>query len=143
MTTNPNATITKLSESGRTITPADDIRGRTVRDKDGNDLGKVHDLIIDDQEYRVRFLLVDHGGFLGMGASESFIPVDDITAITDTVVSINHTRGHVAAAPAYNPDLLDARSYHGSIYGHYDFTPYWEAGYDSPSAYIGHTYPFM
>lgn len=30
MTTNPNATISKLSDSGRSITPADDIRGLTV-----------------------------------------------------------------------------------------------------------------
>ena len=132
MTTQTNRTISKLSDSGQSIAPIDDIRGRTVRDKDGADLGKVHDLLIDDHEHRVRFLLVEHGGFLGLGATESFIPVDDITTITDTLVSINHTREHVAAAPAYNPDLIDARSYHGSIYNHYGYTPYWDPGYHYP-----------
>lgn len=140
MSTNSNATISMLSESGWSITPADDIRGRTVKDKDGPDLGKVHDLLIDDQEHWVRFLLVEHGGFLGLGATESFIPVDDITTITDTLVSINHTREHVAAAPAYNPDLIDARSYHGSIYDHYGYTPFWDAGYDYPSEHLGRTF---
>lgn len=139
MTTSSNATISKLSDSGQTVTPtADDIRGRTVKDKDGEDLGKVHDLLIDDQEHRVRFLLVEHGGFLGLGETKSFIPVDDITKITDRVVSINHTREHVAAAPAYDPDLVDDRSYHGSIYGHYGYTPYWGVGYSYPGAYTGH-----
>lgn len=139
MTTNRNATISKLSDSGRSITPtADDIRGRRVNDKNGDDLGKVHDLLIDDQEHRVRFLLVEHGGFLGMGATESFIPIDDITTITDKIVTINHTREHVAEAPAYNPDLIDDSTYHGNIYGHYGFTPYWGADYSYPTSYTGH-----
>ncbi len=143
MTTNPNATISKLSDSGRSITPADDIRGRTVQDKDGAELGKVHDLLIDAQEHRVRFLLVEHGGFLGLGATDSFIPVDDITTITDTVVNINHTREHVASAPAYDPDLIDDREYHDSIYGHYGSIPYWAAGYNYPGDYLGRTFMFM
>lgn len=131
-------TMTKLSDSGHTITPAaDDIRGRTVKDKDGEDLGRVHDLLIDDEEHRVRFLVVEHGGFLGLGETKSFIPVDDITKITDEVVSINHTREHVAAAPAYDPDLVNDRGYHGSVYGHYGYTPYWRSGYRYPSTYLG------
>lgn len=70
-----NATIHKLSETGNTITPAaDDIRGRTVKDKNGEAIGKVHDLLIDDQERKVRFLLVEHGGVLGFGRTISFIP---------------------------------------------------------------------
>ncbi len=95
-----NATISKLSDSGQTVpTSAEDIRGRTVKDKDGQDLGKVHDLFIDDQERKVRFLLVKHGGFLGLGQTQSFIPVDAITKITAGDVLISHTREHVAAAP--------------------------------------------
>lgn len=90
----------------------------------------MHELLIDVQEHQVLFLLVKHGGLLGLGATEVSIPVDDITTITDTVVSINHTREHVTSAPAYNPDLFDQRSYHGSIYGHYGLTPYWDAGYN-------------
>ncbi len=70
MTSSRNATIRKLSDSGQSITPSDDLRGRTVRDKDGADLGTVHDLLIDVQEHQVRFLLVEHGGFLGLGATE-------------------------------------------------------------------------
>ncbi len=86
MTTQDNVTLSKLSDTGQTVSnAADDIRGRKVKDKDGNDLGKVDDLLIDDQERKVRFLRVEHGGFLGVGETKSFIPVDAITKITDDV----------------------------------------------------------
>ncbi|MGI8613673.1 MAG: PRC-barrel domain-containing protein [Nocardioidaceae bacterium] len=137
MTSLSNATISKLSDSGQTVSPpAEDIRGRTVKDKDGNDLGKVQDLLIDDQEHKVRFLLVEHGGFLGFGETKSFIPVDAITKITTDDVLINHTSEHVAAAPSYDPALTDDRDYHGSIYDHYGYTPYWGVGYGYPG-YLG------
>jgi len=133
MTTQDNATLSKLSDTGQTVKDAaDDIRGRKVKDKDGKDIGTVHDLLIDDRERKVRFLLVEHGGFLGLGRTKSFIPVDAITRITADDVLINHTRDHVAAAPGYAPDLVADRAYHGSIYSHYGYMPYWTAGYGYP-----------
>ena len=129
-----NATLRKLSDSDQTIDgPANDIRGRVVKDKNGEAIGKVHDLLIDDAEDKVRFLIVDHGGFLGFGETRSFIPVDAITRITDEDVQIDHSGGHVADAPQYDPDLVDDHSYHSSIYSHYGYRPYWEAGYTYPS----------
>lgn len=138
MTSHSNATISKLSDSGQTITPsAADIRGLTVKDKDGKELGKVHDLLIDDEARKVRFLLVEHGGFLGLGQTKSFIPVDDITKITADDVFINHTAEHVATAPPYDPDLAADRDYHSSVYGHYGYMPFWGMGYVYPGAYSG------
>ncbi|MGI8867741.1 MAG: PRC-barrel domain-containing protein [Mycobacteriales bacterium] len=140
MTSHPTATITKLSDSGQTITPpGEDIRGRRVTDKNGKDLGKVHDLLIDDQEHKVRFLLVEHGGFLGLGETKSFIPVDAISKITDDEISINHTVEHVAAAPPYDPELIDDRNYHNTIYSHYAYSSYWEAVHSYPGrpGYLG------
>ncbi len=118
------------------MTPAAaDIRGRKVKDKDGKDLGKVHDLLIDDQEHKARFLLVEHGGFLGLGETKSFIPVEAITKITADDVFIDHTRDHVAEAPPYDPEFIDDRSYHGRVYGHYGYTPYWGVGFTDPGYY--------
>ena len=94
-----NATLRKLSDSDQTIDgPANDIRGRVVKDKNGKAIGNVHDLLIDDAEDKVRFLIVDHGGFLGFGETRSFIPVDAITQITDEDVSIDQSGEHVAEA---------------------------------------------
>lgn len=47
--------LVKLSESGQRIVPSDaDIRGRTVRDSDGETIGTVDDLLIDSEEDTVR-----------------------------------------------------------------------------------------
>lgn len=133
MTTQNNATLSKLSDTGKTVEGvANDIRGRKLKDKDGKDLGKVHDLLIDDSEGKVRFLLIEHGGFLGIGETKSFIPVDAITQITEDEVLINHTRDHVAGAPGYDPTLINDRVYHERIYSHYGNAPYWVAGYAYP-----------
>ena len=68
MTTQDTITLHKLSDTGQTVSDAtDDIRGRKVKDKDGNDLGKIDDLLIDDRERKVRLLRVEHGGFEGRG----------------------------------------------------------------------------
>ncbi len=134
MTTPSNASIHELIGSGMTITPAaDDIRGRTVKDRNDEAIGKVHDLLIDDKEHKVRFLLVEHGGFLGFGQTKSFIPVDAITKISQDEVAINQSREHVAAAPQYAPELIDSPIYHSSIYGYYGYSPFWAAGYKSPT----------
>lgn len=129
-TTQDNVTLIKLSDSGQTVSNADeDIRGRKVKDKDGEDLGTVDDLLIDDQERKVRFLRVEHGGFLGVGETKSFIPVDAITKITGDDVHINHSRDRVAKAPRYDPKLVDDNTYYRSIYGYYGYAPFWGAGY--------------
>jgi sporulation protein YlmC with PRC-barrel domain len=134
MTTSANATIHKLSETGSTITPvADDIRGRTVTDKNGEAIGKVHDLLIDDQERKVRFLLVRHSGFFGFGHAISCIPVDAITEISEHEVAINHSREHVAAAPPYDPELITDSEFHGRIYSHYGHNVFWDEGYVYPA----------
>ncbi|HUY25118.1 MAG TPA: PRC-barrel domain-containing protein, partial [Candidatus Saccharimonadales bacterium] len=69
------AMLSKLSDSGQTIASSDqDVRGRKVKDKAGNEVGRVDDLLIDDEEHKVRFLRVEHGGILGFGETKSFVP---------------------------------------------------------------------
>jgi len=68
-------TLSSLRDTDRTISSSDqDIRGRMVKDKDGRDLGRIEDLLVDDIERKVRFMEVATGGFLGFGESKSFIP---------------------------------------------------------------------
>lgn len=135
MTAQNNASLSKLTDTGKTVVgAANDVRGRKVTDKDGKDLGHVHDLLIDDNDGKVRFLLVDHGGFLGIGRTKSFIPIEAITKITEDEVFINHTRDHVAGGPGYDPDLVNDRVYHEGIYSYYGYGPSWGAGYAYPGS---------
>lgn len=134
MTRDNEASLYTLGDRGQTVDGAEnDVRGREVKDKDGVGIGKVADLLVDDQENKVRFLLVEHGGFLGFGETKTLIPVDAITKLTEAAVFTNQSREQVASAPGYNPDLIDDRPYHSGIYEHYGFSPYWSTGYMYPS----------
>ena len=133
MTSQDHVTLSNLTGTGMTVkNAADDMRGRKVTDKDGKDVGKVHDVFVDHRERKARFLLVEHGGFLGIGEKKSFIPVDAISLTTSDDVYINDTRDHLAEAPGYELDLVNDRSYQSSIYVYYGCAPYWSAGYAYP-----------
>ncbi|MFB6556109.1 PRC-barrel domain-containing protein [Streptomyces sp. NPDC056405] len=137
MTADKTPILSKLSDSQQTVeTPEEDVRGRKVADTDGNDVGKVEDLLVDEPECKVRFLLVAHGGFLGFGETKSFIPVEAVTHITDDQVFIDQSRERVAQAPVYDPDLTDEPDYYSNVYGYYGYQPFWGPGYVYP------TFPF-
>jgi sporulation protein YlmC with PRC-barrel domain len=140
-------TLYSLSDERLTLTdPAEDVRGYTVIDRHGEDIGSVEDLLVDEGERKVRFLQVKDGGFLGMGGRMFLIPVDAITRIHDDHVHVDQTREHVGGGPVYDPDVVSEDAfrqeafreggyYHG-VYGHYGYSPFWAPGY----AYPG--YPF-
>jgi sporulation protein YlmC with PRC-barrel domain len=129
MPTNSIGSLYTLGDRGQRVDGlANDVRGRAVKDNNGASIGTVADLLVDDRENKVRFLLVEHGGFLGFGEKKILIPVDAITKITEDDVLISQSREHVAAAPGYDPGLVDDRPYYANIYGHWGYTPYWGAG---------------
>jgi sporulation protein YlmC with PRC-barrel domain len=137
MSTEKTAKLARLSDTDQTVSKReDDIRGLHVKDRDGTDIGKVDDLLIDPGEERVRFLVVASGGFLGMGAEKSFIPVDAITYVTADEVHIDQQREDVAGAPRYDPELVEDRGFYQDVYSYYGFAPYWAPGYAYP------VYPF-
>jgi sporulation protein YlmC with PRC-barrel domain len=130
------ATLVRISDTNLALAErAEDIRGRTVMDMAGEELGKVDDLFIDEQDHKVRLLEVSSGGFLGLGATKFLIPVDAIRRITDDAVYISQSRERVAGAPRYDPALVDDR-YVSDVYGHYGYPPYWGPDYRYP------TYPY-
>ena len=123
------ATLLNLSDSNMTVAdPDEDIRGRKVLDRNGEEVGEVDDLVIDDREAKVRFMRVASGGFLGLGATKFMIPIDAITRITGDAVHIDQTRERLAGAPLYDPALMND-DYWRDVYGYYCYGPYWEPCY--------------
>lgn len=128
--------LVKLGDSGKMVAdPQEDIREYTARDRSGEELGKVEELLIDLEEEKVRFLLIASGGFLGIGKEKAFLPVDTVRSInhSDREVLIDRTRDQIAGAPGYDPDLMEVRSYYESVYGYYGFSPYWSPVYAYPA----------
>ncbi|GAA3939329.1 PRC-barrel domain-containing protein [Actinoplanes auranticolor] len=126
----------KLSDTDLIIAnPAEDIRGRTARDVNGEKIGKIEDLLIDNETNEVRMLRVEHGGVLGFGATPSFVPVEAISRITDEDVHLRRAGAEVAQAPRYDPELTDEREFYGQVYGYYGYPPYTTSGMASTVPY--------
>ena len=132
MPSEPAPRIVKLSHSDFLIEyEEEDVRGRTVLTVNGDRIGNVDDLLIDRDEKRVRFLEVGTGGFLGIGERKSLIPIEAVSQIDEYHVYVDHSREHVAAAPIYNPHVLQTDPYLNDVYEHYGYDPPWVPGAES------------
>jgi len=90
-----------LGDRGQAIDGSDnDVRRRQVKDKNGDAIGEVDDFLVDDQDDKDRFLLVEHGGFLGFGETRSLIPVDAVTKVTRDDVHVGRSRERDSAPRA-------------------------------------------
>lgn len=133
MTDQKHPTLTKLGDTDLTVADAaEDIRGHTVIDQSGEDIGTVDGLMIDDAERKVRFLHVAAGGFLGIGEKTFLIPVDAISSIEDEQVRVDQTRERIVSGPAYDPDIATQPNSFEDSYGYYGYMPFWGAGYAYP-----------
>ena len=129
------STLHRLHDIGETVAnPDEDVRGRKVLDTMGKEIGTVEGLMVDDAQNKVRFLRVEAGGFLGIGATHLMIPVDAITGVTADAVTIDRAGEQLRGAPRYDPTLINEPDEHywGGLYGYYGYAPYWGMGYMYP-----------
>jgi sporulation protein YlmC with PRC-barrel domain len=112
-----------------------DLRGRKVIDADGEEFGTVEDLLVDQDQGRVRFMEVATGGFLGLGKDRFVVPVEAISAIGEDEVRLARLKAEVAESPPFAREYEGSgggHEYWGRIYTHYGYSPYWEQGYTEP-----------
>jgi sporulation protein YlmC with PRC-barrel domain len=132
------ATLVKIGDSSLTVAnPAEDLRGFKVVDLDGEEIGKVDDLLIDEIERRVRMLQIAHGGFLGIGESHYLVPVDAVKRVDADKVHIDRSRQSMSDVPGYSPELAEKPDYYPGIYTWWGYGPYWAPGYVPPAFPIG------
>ncbi len=134
MATTNRFNLVKLGDTDLTVgDPAEDVRGRKVIDKAGEDIGKVDGLMLDEEEAKVRFMHVAAGGFLGIGEKTFLIPIDAITRIDEEHVHVDQTTDRVIKGPEYDPALVRDEGYWEQSYGYYGFAPFWAPGYAYPA----------
>lgn len=132
-----SGTLVLLSDTDLTVSdPAEDVRGRKVLDRNREEIGEVDDLLLDQEENKVRFLRVGHGGFLGIGEDHFLVPVDAVTRIDEDHVHIDREKARLGDVPGYSPDLTYDTGYYNNVYGYWGYGPYWSSGYAYPR------YPF-
>lgn len=128
-----SAKLLRISDTDLTLDRAEeDVRSYKVTESTGAALGHVDDLMIDDRERKVRFLVVAAGGFLGIGEKKFWVPVDAITSVSDGVVYVDMTVEHVKNVPVYDPEIVQAEPFANEVYSYYGVAPYWGSGYIYP-----------
>ena len=89
-----------LSESG-VVVRSSDLVGAELRNMKGERLGEVDDLYIDSGESNVSYLIVERGGFLGIGEDTVAIPANRVAVTEDSdTVLLDVTRESFEQAPA-------------------------------------------
>jgi sporulation protein YlmC with PRC-barrel domain len=103
--------------NGPDIDTALDWRGRTVRDADGEKIGSLGDVYLDQETDRPAWGGVRTGLF---GRGESLIPLDRVTAADDDDLHVPFTRDHVKDAPRVDPDVALDHDEEARLYAYYD-----------------------
>ena len=86
---------------------AEKVRGTTVYNSSGDNLGSIHDLMIDKRGGRVAFAVMSFGGFLGIGEKYHPLPWRVLTYDEDKGgYNIDLTADQLRGAPSYERDEL-------------------------------------
>jgi hypothetical protein len=83
-----------------------DLIHRAVTDLDNHLIGYVRDLLIDEVDWKLRFLHVTVGGHLGIGDKHFLIPIEAVVRVSEGFVTIEQGRERVRGAPELDPNLL-------------------------------------
>jgi sporulation protein YlmC with PRC-barrel domain len=101
-----------------------------VRNPQGEDLGKIEEIIIDMDLGRVAYAILSFGGFLGVGNKWVPVPWDSLVLHQDEkVLVLNIEKEKIQKAPNFEPATLPDlanRQWGAVIHSYYGYQPYWE-----------------
>lgn len=88
---------------------ADDIRGKAVHGRDGDKLGTIAKLILDERTGQIAYVILSTGGFLGLGQSYHPIPWSAFRFDeTEGGYVANIDKRLLEGAPSFRPDSAPA-----------------------------------
>lgn len=110
--------------------------GDGVKNRQGEDLGHIKDIMIDTETGRVAYAVLSFGGFLGLGDKLFAIPWQALSIDTNEKKFILNVEKEVLENaqgfdPDNWPDMAD-RTWGQDIYSHYGYEPYWTSGAIAP-----------
>ena len=117
-----------VQETGNLIA-SDKVQGTYVYNAAGDELGSIHDLMIDKLSGKVAYAIMSFGGFLGIGNQYHPLPWSVLkydTAKGGYVVHLD--KRQLEGGPAYDVDTEPGwgdRAYETKIHDYYGVGPYW------------------
>jgi uncharacterized protein (TIGR02271 family) len=112
------------------LTNVQEWRGATVVDRDGDKIGKLDEIYLDEQTGRPEWALVHTGLF---GTRASFVPISKASTRGDAV-AVPWQKDQVKAAPNIEPDEHLSPDEEAELYRHYGLAwsaPTADTGYDT------------
>jgi sporulation protein YlmC with PRC-barrel domain len=114
------------------VVTASKIIGETVVNRQGENVGKIQELVIDAGKNRIAYAVLSFGGFLGMGTKLFAMPWEAFEFSTEeNKLVLNVDKEKLKAAPGFEkddnwPDFSDTL-WGESIYNYYDYSPPWKS----------------
>lgn len=103
--------------------------GNDVRNRTGDDLGKIEEIMIDTTTGRVSYAVLSFGGFLGLGDKLFAIPWQSLQLDPeDHSFILDVDKETLENAPGFDKDdwpETDDRKWLESVYTYYGHDPYW------------------
>ena len=104
--------------------------GTYVQNNRGDYLGKITDLMVDPHDGRIAFVVLSHGGVLGIPTRFVAVPFGALTPSAEkSIYLLDVSKEKMAAAPSFTrdnwPDVMN-QQWATETYTCYGQTPYWE-----------------
>lgn len=112
------------------VLSASTVIGDHVINAEGDDLGKIEEVMIDVPSGHVAYAVLSFGGFLGMGDKYFAIPWQRLELDKDEHRFIlNVDKKALENAPGFDKDNWPSAdmTYMSSVFDYYDVPPYWTA----------------
>jgi len=125
----PQVQPVKLEQTLGIVLSGSSLKGDKVVNYQGEDLGKIEEIMIDLDRGRVAYVVLSFGGFLGVGDKLFAIPWQAFSVdTTQKRLVLNADKELLEKAPGFDknnwPDMADL-SLGSTLYGYYGYKPYW------------------
>jgi hypothetical protein len=110
----------------------DEVTGYHIMARD-NSIGEVQDFLIEDNTWRIVYLLVDINGILPGGKVILSPEWVERVSWSQSLIYVDLSADTIKSAPAYNPDQIPDRDYESRLYDYYHRPKYWDK--DDPAKY--------
>jgi sporulation protein YlmC with PRC-barrel domain len=116
---------------GPDVMAASTLEDTKVITSDGEDVGKISEIMLDVRGGRITYAVLASGGFLGIGDTLHAIPWNALTLDTDAkCFRVDITAERIKIDPGFDKDHWPAMAeaaWGSSLHEYYNRTPYWSA----------------
>jgi sporulation protein YlmC with PRC-barrel domain len=100
------------------------LEGREVVDRDGDKIGHVIDILLDQFHHEQSFIEIETDGFLGMGRKHLLAPLRWDETDKDPI-TVDAVKRELHDAPDYQPSMMLSEEYETAMAGYWNLPYHW------------------